>query len=258
MTTPEAPSGTTSRSALPYVKGEDFSKVYAAELERWVEPASQLRTRRKLQSLKPAPTAENGLVGLALSGGGIRSATFALGACQAMARSDILEQVDYLSTVSGGGFFGSAVSSLLHGQALQGAGAPPAPEGALAQQPESRHPLARQHFPFRFGTEETSVRQFKAERAPVRRLREMSNYLAPRLGLLDTQTWYAVFRTLTMTAIAILVFALPPIVLLLVGLTYVPWTWWNRENPYSTAGAMGLPMTVALLSGQQHCCPLPS
>jgi predicted acylesterase/phospholipase RssA len=42
-------------------------------------------------------------VGLALSGGGIRSATFSLGVLIALAKRNILPQVDYLSTVSGGG-----------------------------------------------------------------------------------------------------------------------------------------------------------
>ena len=46
-------------------------------------------------------------VGLALSGGGIRSATFSLGILQALARKDKLRQVDLLSTVSGGGYIGS-------------------------------------------------------------------------------------------------------------------------------------------------------
>ena len=42
-------------------------------------------------------------VGLALSGGGIRSATFSLGVLQAMHDLGALRTVDYLSTVSGGG-----------------------------------------------------------------------------------------------------------------------------------------------------------
>lgn len=46
-------------------------------------------------------------VGLALSGGGIRSATFGLGLLQALAHCDILKHIDYLSTVSGGGYIGS-------------------------------------------------------------------------------------------------------------------------------------------------------
>ena len=42
--------------------------------------------------------------GLALSGGGIRSATFSLGVMQALAACGLLEKFDYLSTVSGGGY----------------------------------------------------------------------------------------------------------------------------------------------------------
>lgn len=52
-------------------------------------------------------------VGLAFSGGGIRSATFSLGVVQTLARRSILRDVDYLSTVSGGGYLGSFLSSYL-------------------------------------------------------------------------------------------------------------------------------------------------
>src|SRR5258708_7208968 len=47
------------------------------------------------------------LSALCISGGGIRSATFALGALQGLAKLGILENFDYLSTVSGGGYIGS-------------------------------------------------------------------------------------------------------------------------------------------------------
>jgi len=47
------------------------------------------------------------LVGVALSGGGIRSATFCIGFFQALARKKLIRRIDYLSTVSGGGYFGS-------------------------------------------------------------------------------------------------------------------------------------------------------
>jgi patatin-like phospholipase len=47
------------------------------------------------------------LVGLAFSGGGIRSATFNLGVLQALAKLNVLRHCDYLSTVSGGGYIGS-------------------------------------------------------------------------------------------------------------------------------------------------------
>ena len=46
-------------------------------------------------------------LGLALSGGGVRSAAFCLGVLQALARGGWLPRVDFLSTVSGGGFIGS-------------------------------------------------------------------------------------------------------------------------------------------------------
>ncbi|MBI3082268.1 MAG: patatin-like phospholipase family protein, partial [Gemmatimonadetes bacterium] len=53
-----------------------------------------------------------GKVGLACSGGGIRSATFCLGFFQGLAQHGLLRHVDYLSTVSGGGYFGSFLGRL--------------------------------------------------------------------------------------------------------------------------------------------------
>jgi predicted acylesterase/phospholipase RssA len=54
-----------------------------------------------------APPATDNLVGLAMSGGGIRSATFGLGALQALHKLGLLGIFDYVSTVSGGGFTGA-------------------------------------------------------------------------------------------------------------------------------------------------------
>ena len=51
--------------------------------------------------------------GLALSGGGIRSAAFCLGAIQALEANDKLKAIDYLSTVSGGGYIGCSVTALM-------------------------------------------------------------------------------------------------------------------------------------------------
>ena len=47
------------------------------------------------------------VAGLALSGGGIRSSTLALGVLQSLARNRLLRKIDFLSTVSGGGYIGS-------------------------------------------------------------------------------------------------------------------------------------------------------
>lgn len=57
--------------------------------------------------------APGALFGLAFSGGGIRSATFNLGIVQALVRHGLLDKVDYLSTVSGGGYIGSWLSALI-------------------------------------------------------------------------------------------------------------------------------------------------
>jgi hypothetical protein len=51
-------------------------------------------------------------VGLAFSGGGIRSAIFSLGLAQALAKWRLFPQIDYLSTVSGGGYTGSFLGAL--------------------------------------------------------------------------------------------------------------------------------------------------
>jgi len=67
--------------------------------------------RRKTYGLSEAPV---DAVGLAISGGGIRSATFSLGVVQHLACKGIVKEVDFVSTVSGGGYLGSFMSSYLN------------------------------------------------------------------------------------------------------------------------------------------------
>jgi hypothetical protein len=50
-------------------------------------------------------------VGVALSGGGIRSAAFCLGALQALDFRGVIKRTDYLSTVSGGGYIGACLTA---------------------------------------------------------------------------------------------------------------------------------------------------
>jgi hypothetical protein len=80
----------------------DFAPVREAE-DAW------LARRREAADLPP-PTDD--LVGLAFSGGGIRSATFNLGVLQALEGADVLRRVDYLSSVSGGGYAASCYTWL--------------------------------------------------------------------------------------------------------------------------------------------------
>ncbi|MDR3100062.1 MAG: GMC family oxidoreductase N-terminal domain-containing protein [Paraburkholderia sp.] len=51
-------------------------------------------------------------VGLALSGGGVRSATFCLGVLQALAKKRRLRDIDFMSSVSGGGYIASFLGKL--------------------------------------------------------------------------------------------------------------------------------------------------
>ena len=53
------------------------------------------------------------LVGLSFSGGGIRSATFNLGVLQALRSLGVFAKIDYLSTVSGGGYIGGWLQGIL-------------------------------------------------------------------------------------------------------------------------------------------------
>lgn len=99
---------------------------------------------------------------LCLSGGGIRSATFGLGVLQGLARHDLLHQFHYLSTVSGGGYVGSWLTSWIHRKGL------PHVLQELKNAPTSK---------------------LEPEPKPIRHLREYSNFLTPQLGLLSADTW---------------------------------------------------------------------
>lgn len=75
--------------------------------------AEQSEIKKRRQAVGQA-AGHDDLVGMAISGGGIRSATFALGVVQGLAERGLFRQVDLLSTVSGGGYLGAFVSSMLN------------------------------------------------------------------------------------------------------------------------------------------------
>jgi hypothetical protein len=104
------------------------------------------------------------LSALCISGGGIRSATFALGALQELGRRGLLAQFDYLSTVSGGGYIGSWLSAWIH----RAGGV----AGVLPRLTASKTERAAQNGP-----------------DPVSHLREFNSYLTPKLGLGSVDTW---------------------------------------------------------------------
>ncbi|MEN3384485.1 MAG: hypothetical protein V7608_4529 [Hyphomicrobiales bacterium] len=114
---------------------------------------------------------------LCLSGGGIRSASFALGVIEALAvhprpapnqqaqseDKSLLCQFNYLSTVSGGGYIGSWLSAW----------------------------IARAGFPEVWKTLVGWRPYPDEEPAEIAWLRAYSNYLTPRTGLLSADTWAA-------------------------------------------------------------------
>jgi hypothetical protein len=112
---------------------------------------------------------------LCFSGGGIRSATFGLGVLQGLAAHSwspkdpaapprLLAGVDYLSTVSGGGYLGGWFSAWASRHADGAAGV----VRELAAAPDAG---------------------WEPEPAPLRHLRKFSNYLNPQLGAFSADTW---------------------------------------------------------------------
>lgn len=136
---------------------DDDLKEFGGKIEKLVEKSKQPNSENKWKF-------GGGKIGLAFSGGGIRSSTFNLGVLQALARKNILRFCDYLSTVSGGGYIGSCFSSLL-------------------DDPDASVKLEK--FPFRF------MRTEKAgdERKEVKWLRRHGNYLVINRKFFSLDLW---------------------------------------------------------------------
>ena len=136
------PVAPVSPQTLAQASGEqrmDPSSQQIRDLE-WRSYIAQRRHQGEGTALDPADHAPEDLTGIALSGGGIRSATFALGVLQALAKHDLLRRFDYLSTVSGGGYIGTSLTWLtsrtvtdrtLVAQSRASAAAPPVPPRGL-------------------------------------------------------------------------------------------------------------------------------
>jgi|GEM_PF-1078140 len=78
------------------------------------EEDAHLKARRKYRNGDAeADQLDDTRFGIAMSGGGIRSATINLGILKTLNKFGVLKKADYLSTVSGGGYTGAYVQSLL-------------------------------------------------------------------------------------------------------------------------------------------------
>jgi hypothetical protein len=160
--------------ALNLQAGSVFTEVWQYELDA-LAAAPDFNTPDSTAPAAPtavAPTAPGlaarahaqQLAGLAFSGGGIRSATFNLGILQALAELRVLRNVDYLSTVSGGGYIGAWLSRWLHRE-----------RGDIATIEDALTP--------------GSKASPHGEADEVKFLRQYTNYLTPRTGFFSADTW---------------------------------------------------------------------
>lgn len=165
------------------------------------EEREQINASRRLrhESSAPIPPAEKSSIGLAFSGGGIRSATFNLGVLQALAQAKLLHAFDYLSTVSGGGYIGGWLMGWMH---HEGCGI-----GRIEEE------LASKAY----------SESAPGERPEVHFLRDYSNYLTPRKGILTADFWAFVCSYLRNTILNLMILLLSLLALLLVpyGLAYI-------------------------------------
>jgi hypothetical protein len=114
----------------------------------------------RLMSTLPQPRSA-----ICLSGGGIRSGTFALGVLQGLARYKLLDKFHYLSTVSGGGYSGSWLTAWIYRE--------PGGLPRVVEQLNEVNPTAT----------------LGPEPEPLRHLREYSNFITPRFSLLSADVW---------------------------------------------------------------------
>ena len=150
-----------------------FDQVWTTELEAIAVRRRALVAENLLKATAVKAVASEGelgtramqsdLCGLAISGGGIRSATFGLGVLQGLSQVGLLGRFDYLSTVSGGGYIGSWWSAWIRDEGFEAVTAklnPNLKRDNAAQEPK-----------------------------PIRHLRYYSNYLAPQPGLFSYDGW---------------------------------------------------------------------
>jgi|GEM_PF-3272563 len=143
----------------------------------------------------PAP------VGMALSGGGIRSATLSLGVLQSLSACPLFKRIDYLSTVSGGGYIGSALSSLLSCKKLYTYLGPDEPAQFEFEAEDEAHFDVKTPVdsPFRDDcrTPRTPHRQWLSGRMVVEHLRAFGDYLVRKHRAFDRDVLRALGTLLT-------------------------------------------------------------
>jgi patatin-like phospholipase len=182
--------------------------VFGDSIVRWRDVALG-RVYNELHKEKK----EEARAALCISGGGIRSATFALGVLQGLASRGILKRFDYLSTVSGGGYIGSWLSSWIRRH----------PEGVAGVERDLAAVDSRPAV--------DSEAKLQPEAKPIRHLREYSNYLTPRTGVTSGDTW--AFAALYVRNLLINLLVIVPILAALLAIPRVSaWGLRHIENDW--------------------------
>ncbi len=151
----------------------EFKEVFEQE-KRFVQARRKHTIPEEIDNGKSEPEA---LIGLAISGGGIRSATFGLGVLEALNEKELLKKVDYLSTVSGGGYIGAWLSANCHRNKNW-------LKGKTREEEEKGETVEKE-----LEEKEKKANEGMQWRDSIAYLRRYSNYLSPKMGLLSADTW---------------------------------------------------------------------
>ena len=168
-------------------KPASFNDVLATEY-RALRPDAVLEGTDEQALIAAMHADPQPLSALCISGGGIRSATFGLGAVQGLAEHGLLGRFDYLSTVSGGGYIGSWLTAWIH----RAGGVGPVIPRLRRDAPPTAAP----------------------EPDPIQHLRDYSSYMSPHAGVMSTDVWTliaTVFRNILLNwlvSIPVLLFVL--------------------------------------------------
>jgi len=150
----------------------------------------------ELEHLKKTRQSDpNNLKGIALSGGGIRSASFCLGVMQTLARHSKLKAFDYLSTVSGGSYLGGSLSWLW----LE--------KWKTDTNCNRKFGTAADNFPYGSGSRHSNndPEMDQDQAALMRHLRQHGKYLLPGKGITALSFLSVILRSISMGFITLLV-----------------------------------------------------
>jgi len=210
-----------------------FDEVFSAEIKDWVSKLPKYKDGVEGPKFPNHPDPRNNLVGLAMSGGGTRSATFNLGVTQALAQYGFMEHVDYMSTISGGGYLGTSFTSLCADEFdPEQIGDPPVRLGMKAD----NFPYSDQN-PYL----DSSVEGWESpivhglETPATRHVRENSRLIIPGLGFFNRENWVSLSRYAVSTLMLWVFFLIPMTAAILLPLLTIPETAWNRADPFSAS-----------------------